>query len=58
MSKNSLIATVTALFVVVVPFRFAFIDADINNPALTASMFLLTIAGTFLALSFALKTSK
>jgi hypothetical protein len=58
MNKNSVIATVIALFVIVVPFRLAFIDADIHNPLLTGSMFLLTIAGTFLSLTLALKPSK
>ncbi|MFZ9846775.1 MAG: hypothetical protein ACO3EE_01335 [Flavobacteriales bacterium] len=58
MSKNSVIATLIALFVIVVPFRLAFLNADIHNPLLTGSMFLLTIGGTFLSLSFALKTAK
>jgi hypothetical protein len=57
MSKNSVIATLIALFVIVVPFRLAFIEADIHNPLLTASMFLLTVAGTFVSLSFAMKSS-
>jgi hypothetical protein len=54
MNKNSVIATVIALFVIAVTFRLAFLEADIHKPLLTGSMFLLTIAGTFLALTLAL----
>jgi len=58
MNKNSVIATVIALFVIAVPFRLAFLNADIHNPKLTGSMFLLTVVGTFLSLTLALKPTK
>ena len=58
MNKNSVIATVIALFVIVVPFRLAFLNADIHNPLLTCYMFLLTVLGNFLSITLALKHTK
>jgi len=58
MNKNSIIATVIILFVIAVPFRLAFLEADQSKPALAGLMFLLTIGGTFTSLAFALKSSK
>ncbi|MFM7023727.1 MAG: hypothetical protein ACKOXB_12195 [Flavobacteriales bacterium] len=56
MKKNQILATIIAAAVLLVPFRYAFIEADITTPAFTMAMFLLTIGGTATALLIALKS--
>ena len=57
MKKNTLIALVIAIVVVLGPFRYVYVETDITKPLFTLVMFLLTVIGTLTAMLIGMKNS-